>query len=49
MLSAAKHLFAHRERPFAPLRVTKHDRSWLLKLIIGAGGDTSRPTVHLQG
>jgi len=35
ILSGAKDLFAHRERPFAPLRVTKHSRSWLLKLIIG--------------
>src|SRR6266481_764763 len=34
MLSTAKHLFAHRERPFAALRVTTHDRSWLLKIII---------------
>jgi hypothetical protein len=43
MLSAAKHLFAHRERPFAEftlsganvLRVTNHSRSWLVKSIIG--------------
>ena len=26
MLSAAKHLSAHRDRPFAALRVTTHDR-----------------------
>src|SRR5260221_11700699 len=43
MLSAAKGLFAHRERPFAEftlseangLRVTTHSRSWLVKIIIG--------------
>jgi hypothetical protein len=34
MLSAAKHLWAHRARPFASLRVTLHSRSCLLKLII---------------
>jgi len=31
----AKHLSAHRDRPFASLRVTKHCRSWLLNFIIG--------------
>src|SRR3989442_10216422 len=35
MLSAAKHLSAHRDRPFAALRVTTHDRCCLLKFIIG--------------
>src|SRR5260370_3761851 len=35
MLSAAKHLCAHPDRPFAPLRVTTPDRSCLLKIIIG--------------
>src|SRR6266849_694518 len=35
MLSEAKHLSAHRDRPFASLRVTNHSRSCLLKLIIG--------------
>src|SRR5260370_3713894 len=42
MLSAAKHLFAHRERPFAEftlseahgLRATTHSRSWLVNFII---------------
>jgi hypothetical protein len=36
MLSAAKHLCAHRDRPFAALRVTRHCRSWSLKFIYGA-------------
>src|SRR5712692_12095401 len=31
MLSAAKGLSAHRERPFAALRVTNYYRSWLVK------------------
>ena len=35
MLSEAKHLGAHRGRPFAALRVTTYDRSWLVKIIIG--------------
>src|SRR6266436_2128071 len=34
MLSAAKHLSAHQERPFAALRVTNYYRSCLLKIII---------------
>src|SRR5713226_9615837 len=45
MLSAAKHLSAHRERPFAALRVTKHYRCCLLKFIIGDGHDESAPTL----
>ena len=34
MLSEAKHLSAHRDRPFAALRVTNHSRSCLLYFII---------------
>ena len=34
MLSEAKHLSAHRDRPFASLRVTNHSRSCLLNFII---------------
>ena len=34
MLSAAKHLCAHPDRPFAALRVTNYYRSWLLMFII---------------
>ena len=57
MLSEAKHLCAHRERPFPfaalraladALRVTTYDRSCLLKIIIGGGRDKSGPT-GIQG
>ncbi len=50
MLSEAKHLSAHRERPFAEftlersegLRVTIHSRSCLLKFIIGGRAKRER-------
>ncbi len=35
MLSEAKHLSVHRERPFASLRVTTRYRCWVGKFIIG--------------
>jgi len=38
MLSEAKHPSAHRERPFASLRVTNYYRSWLGNFIIGQSG-----------
>ncbi len=51
MLSAAKHLSAHRDRPFAEftlsganvLRVTNYHRSWLVKFIIGDAGIHAPP------